>query len=109
MAQLNCSFNTAPHRNLRVIGSKEIISCGYNNHTNADTGFIGLKTGIDWDYKLKKIPVSYGNGLLFEAEHFYSSIKSFNHAYTGTSAEESLDNTNTLIENYQKRKEKRKK
>lgn len=98
IAQLNCSFNTAPHRTLRVIGSKGIISSGYNNHTNGDTGFIELKTGIDWDYKLKKIPVSHGNGLLFEAEHFYSNIKSFNNAYTGTTAQESLDNTSTLVE-----------
>lgn len=98
VAQLNCSFGAAPHRTIRVIGSNGIISCGYNNHTNAETGFIELKTGIDWDYKLNKIPVAYGNGLLFEAECFYSNIKSFNKDYTGTKPEESLDNTSTLLE-----------
>lgn len=97
-AQLNCSFNTAPHRLVRVIGSAGIISCGYNNITQPGTAFIELKKGIDWNYQMERIAVPDGSGFLFEAEAFYSNIKSFRQHFEGTTKNESIDNTGTILE-----------
>lgn len=98
VAQLNCSFNTAPHRLVRVIGSEGIISCGYNNLTKANTAFIDLKKGIDWNYEMERIMVPYGSGYLFEAESFYLNINNFKYSFKGTTREESVDNTDTILE-----------
>lgn len=98
IAQLNCSFATAPHRMVRVIGSEGIISCGYNNLTTPETAFIELKRGIDWNYQMEKISVPYGSGYLFEAEAFYANVSNLKHTYRGTSEEESVDNTETVLE-----------
>lgn len=98
VAQLNCSFSTAPHRMVRVIGSEGIISCGYNNLTTPETAFIELKKGIDWNYQMGKISVPHGSGYLFEAEAFYDNVTHRKHAYMGTTKEESVDNTDTVLE-----------
>lgn len=98
VAQLNCSFTAAPHRLVRVIGSEGIISCGYNNLTTPDTAFIELKKGIDWNYQMDRIPVPHGSGYLFEAEAFYTNINNLNGTYMGTTKEESIDNTTTVLE-----------
>lgn len=97
VAQLNCSFCAAPHRIVRVIGSKGIISCGYNNLTKPHTAFIELKKGLDWNYELERIPVPHGSGFLFEAESFYSNVATFKQSYEGTTQQESLDNTETIL------------
>lgn len=96
-AQLNCSFNAAPHRLVRVIGSEGIISCGYNNLTKPNTAFIEIKRGIDWNYELERIAVPHGSGYLFEAESFYSNIKNVKYNYVGTTKDESIDNTETIL------------
>lgn len=98
VAMFNCSFAAAPHRTVRVIGSKGIISAGYNNHTKPETAYIELKVGTDWTYELNKIPVPYGNGYLFEAEAFCANIKNLNKSFVGITEKEAIDNTETIRE-----------
>lgn len=97
-AQLNCNFNAAPHRYVRVIGSKGIITAGYNNITKPSTAFIEVKKDIEWNYELEKIEVPYGTGLLFEAETFADQIKNYNKDKQVLMMNESIDNTATILE-----------
>ncbi|MFH7015724.1 Gfo/Idh/MocA family protein [Flavobacterium sp. FlaQc-47] len=97
-AQLNCNFNAAPHRHVRVIGSKGIITAGYNNITKANTAFIEIKRDLDWNYELEKIEVPYGSGLLFEAETFVDQIKNYNKEKQILAMNEAIDNTATILD-----------
>jgi xylose dehydrogenase (NAD/NADP) len=97
-AQLNCNFNAAPHRYVRVIGSKGIITGGYNNITKPNTAFIEVKRDIEWNYELEKIEVPYGTGLLFETENFANQIKNYNKEKQVLMMNESIDNTATILE-----------
>ncbi|WKL49663.1 Gfo/Idh/MocA family oxidoreductase [Flavobacterium pectinovorum] len=96
-AQLNCNFNAAPHRNVRVIGSKGIITAGYNNITKPNTAFIEIKKGLDWNYELEKIEVPFGFGLFFEAEAFADQIKNYSKEKQVLMMNESIDNTTTIL------------
>lgn len=96
-AQLNCNFNAPPHRYVRVIGSKGIITSGYNNITKPSTAFIEIKRGLDWNYELEKIEVDYGVGLFFEAEAFANHIKNYNKEEQVLMMNESIDNTTTIL------------
>lgn len=96
-AQLNCNFNAAPHRHVRVIGSKGIIIGGYNNITKPNTAFIEIKKDIEWNYELERIEVPHGIGLLFEAETFADQIKNYNKEKQVLMMNESIDNTATIL------------
>lgn len=96
-AQLNCNFNVAPHRYVRVIGSKGIITAGYNNITKPNTAFIEIKKGLDWNYELEKIEVPYGVGMLFEAEAFADHIQNYTKERQILAMNESIDNTSTIL------------
>jgi xylose dehydrogenase (NAD/NADP) len=96
-AQLNCNFNVAPHRYVRVIGSKGIITAGYNNITKPNTAFIEIKKGLDWNYELEKIEVPYGVGMLFEAEAFADHIQNYTKDRQILAMNESIDNTSTIL------------
>ena len=97
-AQLNCNFNAAPHRNIRVIGSKGIITCGYNNNTKPNTAFVEIKKGLDWNYELEKIEVDFGSGFRFEAEAFANHIKNYNKKEQILMMNESVDNISTILD-----------
>lgn len=97
-AQLNCNFNAAPHRYVRVIGSKGIITCGYNNITKPNTAFIEIKKGLDWNYELEKVVVDFGSDFLFEAETFATHIKEYNKEKQILMMNESIDNISTILE-----------
>jgi len=97
-AQLNCNFNAAPHRYVRVIGSKGIITSGYNNMTKPNTAFIEIKKGLDWNYELEKIEVPYGIGLFFEAEAFADYIQNYTKDKQVLMMNESIDNTATILD-----------
>jgi xylose dehydrogenase (NAD/NADP) len=96
-AQLNCNFNAAPHRYVRVIGSKGIITAGYNNITKPSTAFIEIKKGLDWNYELEKIEVPFGSGLFFEAEAFADHIQNYTKEKQILMMNESIDNTSTIL------------
>jgi D-xylose 1-dehydrogenase (NADP+, D-xylono-1,5-lactone-forming) len=96
-AQLNCNFSAAPHRYVRVIGSKGIITCGYNNVTKPNTAFIEIKKGLDWNYELEKIEVDFGSGFRFEAEAFADHIKNYNKKEQILMMNESVDNISTIL------------
>ncbi|MTD69159.1 gfo/Idh/MocA family oxidoreductase [Flavobacterium sp. LC2016-13] len=96
-AQLNCNFDAAPHRYVRVIGSKGIIAAGYNNMTKPNTAFIEIKKGLDWNYELEKIEVPFGSGLFFEAEAFADHIQNYTKEKQVLMMNESIDNTSTIL------------
>ncbi len=97
-AQLNCNFSAAPHRYVRVIGAKGIITCGYNNVTKPNTAFIEIKKGLDWNYELEKIEVDFGSGFRFEAEAFADHIKNYNKEEQILMMNESVDNISTILD-----------
>lgn len=96
-AQLNCNFNAAPHRYVRVIGSNGIITAGYNNITKPNTAYIEVKKGLDWNYELEKIEVPFGSGLFFEAESFANYCTHYNSEKQIMMMQQSIDNTATIL------------
>ncbi|KUJ61248.1 hypothetical protein AR687_13745 [Flavobacteriaceae bacterium CRH] len=96
-AQFNCNFNAAPHRYVRIIGSKGIIAAGFNNMTKPNTAFIEIKKDLDWNYELEKIEVPYGVGLFFEAEAFADHIQNYTKEKQVLMMNESIDNTLTIL------------
>jgi xylose dehydrogenase (NAD/NADP) len=96
-AQLNCNFNAAPHRYVRVIGSNGIITAGYNNITKPNTAYIEVKKGLDWNYELEKIEVPSGSGLFFEAESFANYCINYDSEKQIMLMQQSVDNTATIL------------
>lgn len=96
-AHLNCNFNAAPHRYVRAIGSKGIITAGYNNMTKPTTAFIEIKRDLDWNYELEKIEVPHGSGLLFEAETFADQVNNYSKEQQLVMRNEAIDNTATIL------------
>jgi xylose dehydrogenase (NAD/NADP) len=97
LAQVACSFGSAPHRQALIVGSAGVIQTTYLNHTSAQQpGVLSVRLGKDAkavDGTLETSPI---NGFLAEAESFEGLVREGPACWTGASPTESIDIMMTL-------------
>jgi D-xylose 1-dehydrogenase (NADP+, D-xylono-1,5-lactone-forming) len=97
LAQINCSFDTAPQRQALITGSKGVIETTYMNHTSsAQQAVLRLRVGTDKDAVDSLVQTSPVNGFLAEAESFERLVKAGPAEWSGSTPEESIDVMLTL-------------
>ena len=94
LAQVACSFGTAPSRHALIAGSGGIIETNFLNHPPADQpASLLLRRGTSWEtantYETVTAPAV--NGFRAEADAFAGRISDGASDWNGTSPEESLD------------------
>ncbi|MGC1520224.1 MAG: Gfo/Idh/MocA family oxidoreductase [Steroidobacteraceae bacterium] len=97
IAQINCSFDTAPHRQALIAGSKGVIETTYMNHTaSAPQAALRLRIGTDKSAVDSLVQTSPVNGFLAEAESFERLVRAGPNEWSGATPEESIDVMLTL-------------
>jgi len=97
LAQINCSFDTAPHRQALIAGSKGVIETTYMNHTSsAQQAVLRLRVGTDKDAVDSLVQTSPVNGFLAEAESLERLVRAGPAEWSGATPEESIDVMLTL-------------
>jgi D-xylose 1-dehydrogenase (NADP+, D-xylono-1,5-lactone-forming) len=96
IAQISCSFSTCVHRQALIAGSNGVIQTTYLNHTDASQAVLQLRVGTDKNAVDSIVQTSAANGFLAEAESFERLIRGDPAAWSGASAEESIDIAVTL-------------
>jgi len=92
LAQINCSFDTAPQRQALITGSKGVIETTYMNHTSsAQQAVLRLRVGTDKDAVDSLVQTSPINGFLAEAESLERLVRAGPAEWTGATPEESID------------------
>ncbi len=96
-AQINCSFDTCPHRQALIAGSKGVIETTYMNHTTSATeAVLRLRVGTDKNAVDSLVQTSPVNGFLAEAESFERLVRAVPAEWSGATPEESIDIMLTL-------------
>jgi xylose dehydrogenase (NAD/NADP) len=96
LAQVTCSFESAPHRQALIVGSDGLIQTTCLNHTSAEQpGILRLRAGPGKgiDSSVETTPI---NGFLAEAESFARLVREGTEHWTGATPEESIDIMMTL-------------
>ena len=92
LAQITCSFDTAPQRQALITGSKGVIETTYMNHTSsAQQAVLKLRVGTDKDAVDSLVQTSPVNGFLAEAESFERLVRAGPAEWSGAMPEESID------------------
>ncbi|MFO1468195.1 MAG: Gfo/Idh/MocA family oxidoreductase [Steroidobacteraceae bacterium] len=94
MAQVACSFGTAPSRHALIAGAGGIIETTFVNHPPMERpASLLLREGIGWEaaqrYEVVEAPAV--NGFLAEADAFARRVREGAQGWSGTSPEESID------------------
>jgi xylose dehydrogenase (NAD/NADP) len=96
-AQINCSFDTGPHRQALIAGSKGVIETTYMNHTTSATeAVLRLRVGTDKNAVDSRVQTSPVNGFLAEAESFERLVRVGPEEWSGATPQESMDVMLTL-------------
>jgi xylose dehydrogenase (NAD/NADP) len=97
LAQITCSFDTAPQRQALITGSKGVIETTYMNHTSsAQQAVLKLRVGTDKDAVDSLVQTSPVNGFLAEAESFERLVRAGPAEWSGATPEESIDGMLTV-------------
>jgi predicted dehydrogenase len=97
LAQINCSFDTAPQRQALITGSQGVIETTYMNHTTtAQQAVLRLRVGTDKDAVDSLVQTSPVNGFLAEAESLERLVSAGPAEWSGATPEESIDVMLTL-------------
>jgi predicted dehydrogenase len=97
LAQINCSFDTAPQRQALITGSQGVIETPYMNHTTtAQQAVLRLRVGTDKDAVDSLVQTSPVNGFLAEAESLERLVSAGPAEWSGATPEESIDVMLTL-------------
>ena len=97
LAQINCSFDTGPHRQALIAGSKGVIETTYMNHTSsAQQAVLRLRVGTDKNAVDSLVQTSPVNGFLAEAESLERLVRAGPAEWSGATPEESIDVMLTL-------------
>ncbi len=79
VAQVACSFETAPHRHATVTGSAGVLETGYPNHTRPAPPAgppprpregLRVRRGLGWDAPFEDVPVPAASGFVCELAAF---------------------------------------
>jgi xylose dehydrogenase (NAD/NADP) len=95
IAQISCSFETSPHRNATIAGTKGIIQTEYLNHTPATAAFV-IKRDYSSETLDQTVQAPGINGFLAEAESFADVVQHGPAAWNGVTNQESIDILVTL-------------
>jgi D-xylose 1-dehydrogenase (NADP+, D-xylono-1,5-lactone-forming) len=97
IAQLSCSFATAPHRHAIIAGSAGVIETDYHNHTTrvAAPSF-RLRRGLDSRVDFETVPVPREDGFPLEIDAFAGMIERGDREALAARTAASLDNAWTL-------------
>jgi xylose dehydrogenase (NAD/NADP) len=97
LAQIDCSFDTGPHRQALIAGSKGVIETTYMNHTSsAQQAVLRLRVGTDKGAVDSLVQTSPVNGFLAEAESLERLVRAGPAEWSGATPEESIDVMLTL-------------
>jgi xylose dehydrogenase (NAD/NADP) len=97
LAQIDCSFDTGPHRQALIAGSKGVIETTYMNHTTSEQqAVLELRVGTEKDAVESLVQTSPVNGFLAEAESFERLVRAGPAEWSGAAPEESIDNMLTV-------------
>ena len=97
LAQINCSFDTGPHRQALIAGSKGVIETTYMNHTSsAQQAVLRLRVGTDKHAVDSLVQTSPVNGFLAEAESLERLVSAGPAEWSGATPDESIDVMLTL-------------
>jgi D-xylose 1-dehydrogenase (NADP+, D-xylono-1,5-lactone-forming) len=92
LAQITCSFDSCVHRQAMIAGTGGVIQTTYLNHTSAQQpGDLLLRVGSDKSATDSVVRTPAINGFLAEAESFARMVRAGPSAWTGATAEESVD------------------
>jgi D-xylose 1-dehydrogenase (NADP+, D-xylono-1,5-lactone-forming) len=92
LAQISCSFRSAPHRQALIVGSAGVIETTFANHTSAERpGTLMLRVGVGADAVDGKIETPPLNGFLAEAESFEALARGGPGRWVGATPQESID------------------
>jgi predicted dehydrogenase len=91
IAQISCSFSTAPYRHAILAGSAGIICTEYLNHTlPPHSAALQIKRGDSWDAVPEIVEAPAANGFFAEAESFADMIANGPDHWNGVSNQESV-------------------
>ena len=97
LAQIACSFGTGPHRQALICGSTGVIQTTFLNHTYSPSeAALRLRIGTGKDAVDSIVQTSAADGFLAEAEIFERLVRGGPSQWSGTTPEESIDNSLTL-------------
>jgi D-xylose 1-dehydrogenase (NADP+, D-xylono-1,5-lactone-forming) len=97
LAQCTCSFATAYHRHASIAGDKGVIETNYLNHPPAaGPPVLQIRRGVPATIPFETMQVPDGNGFRLETESFARLVRGETDAWSGATAQESIDIALTL-------------
>jgi xylose dehydrogenase (NAD/NADP) len=97
LAHASCSFATAYHRHASIAGDKGVIETNYLNHPPAGgPAVLQIRRGVPMTIPFEPAQVPDGNGFRLEAESFARLVRGEKDAWSGATAQESIDIALTL-------------
>ena len=97
LAQISCSFATAPYRHALIVGTEGAIQTAFPNHAPPrGSAVVLLKRGTSWSTDFEPIEVPATDGFRAEAESFARLLNGDEDGWSGATPEESIDIMLTL-------------
>lgn len=101
VAQVACSFETAPHRYAVVAGSDGVLETGYPNHTRVAPPArpqegLRVRRGRAWDAPVEDVPVPAASGFVGELAAFVAMVRAPGGPEVRDARARSLDDAATL-------------